>query len=79
MWNHRIVYMGHSGDPWFAVMEAHYNSDGTVAGFADACLGDEHPEQIVAILQRMIDDIKSRPDILSIKDGVGFNDKDIPF
>lgn len=73
-WNHRLVQMHRDPDlpPWVQVMETFYNSDGTVAGFTDACVGSEYPGQIPEILKRMIDDITRNPDVLQYDSAVGF-------
>jgi len=65
-WNHRIVdrSKANAGEPWFEVREVFYEKDGSVTGHTTACLGDEDPEQIIALLQRMIDDIRRNPTIV---------------
>ena len=80
-WNYRIVNLTQNPeDPWFEVQEVFYNDDGSIAGFADAYPGDEHPERVIEVLQRMIDDIKRNPTIVTEKDCVGFaTPDDLPF
>ena len=62
-WNHRVVDMSHTngGDPWFEVREVSYNRQGEATGHASVCLGTEDPASIIALLQRMIDDIRLSP------------------
>jgi hypothetical protein len=62
-WNHRVVDMSHTngGDPWFEVREVCYDAQGKPGGFVEACLGTEDPANIIALLQRMIDDIRLSP------------------
>ena len=62
-WNHRIVDMSHEnyGDPWFEVREVSYDAQGKPSGFVEASMGTEDPANIIALLQRMIDDIKRSP------------------
>lgn len=80
-WNHRIVHTNPGDEnPWFEVKEVYYNSDGSIAGFTDPCLGSEYPEQIIAVLQRMIDDLKRNHEPITAKDVVGFKEEDhVPF
>ena len=77
MWNHRIL--GFSGEPWFAIMETHYNDDGSVAGFTEPCLGSENPDALITLLERIIADLKANPKLLRESDRVGFSDGEIPF
>jgi hypothetical protein len=73
MWNHRLVQINHGLDmePWVEIKETFYNPDGSIMGFSDACLGTEYPGQMVALLQRMIDDITRNPDVLTLDAAVG--------
>ena len=71
-WNHRIVDLSQDGEPWFCVQEVFYNDDGSIAGFSDACLGDEYKDRIIENLERMINDLKRNPDIVSRGDAKGF-------
>jgi hypothetical protein len=65
-WNHRIVHMneGYPEEPWCEVQEVYYRDDGTIAGYSKPCLGSEYPGQIIALLERMLDDIKRNPDVV---------------
>lgn len=66
-WNVRIVDMSHEnlGDPWFEVREVSYDEDtGEPDGHGEPCMGAESPEAVVALLQQMIDDIKTNPSVL---------------
>lgn len=42
-WNYRLVNIPseNGGDDWFELKEVYYNDDGTLMGFADACIGSE--------------------------------------
>lgn len=74
-WNYRIVQIEQGGggsDPFFKIMECFYNEDGSVAGLADACLGDEYPGRLESVLTMMLDDIKRNPSVLQPEDAVGF-------
>lgn len=75
-WNHRIVVTSTGEDPYCEVQEVYYNDDGSIAGYCDARLGSEYPEQIIFILQRMIDDIKRNPSPINPEDVVGFKSSD---
>lgn len=68
-WNNRIVDMTDSnyGDPWFEVREVWYEG-GKPTAHSNACLGSESPEQVIAILQRMIDDIRKNPEPVKFAD-----------
>jgi hypothetical protein len=81
MWNHRLVQISHGLDmePWVEIKETFYNADGSIMGFGDACLGTEYPGQMVALLQRMIDDITRNPDVLKLSDAVGPKDVEAAF
>jgi len=76
-WNHRLVQMHQDPDrdPWFQVMEAYYNEDGSIGGFGHICLGSEYPHQIPEVLQRILDDITRNPDVVLLDSAVGFNGK----
>jgi hypothetical protein len=78
-WNHRLVHMNRNQavEPWVQVMETFYNDDGSIAGFADPCLGSEYPDQIASILRRMLDDITKHPDVLDVEDAVGFKHEEV--
>jgi|DEB19_MinimDraft_3_1074340.scaffolds.fasta_scaffold07002_3 hypothetical protein len=82
-WNYRIVDLSEYGyktmEPWFEVQEVFYNDDGSIAGYSDVSVGDEHKDRIVEILQRMIDDIKRNPNVVSRGDVKGFNHEHVPF
>lgn len=76
-WNHRIVNMSNTdgGGPWYEVREVYYEDDGSVVAHTRPCLGDEDPEQIVEILQRMIRDIQGKaivtpPEMVATQDAV---------
>jgi len=66
-------------EPWVEVKETFYNADGSIMGFGDACLGTEYPGQMVALLQRMIDDITRNPDVLKLSDAIGPKDVEAAF
>ncbi len=42
-WNYRLVNTPseNGGDDWFELKEVYYNDDGTLMGFADACIGGD--------------------------------------
>jgi hypothetical protein len=78
-WNHRIVDLSDGGEPWFCVQEVFYNDDGSIAGFADASFGDEYKDRIIENLERILNDIKRNPDVVSRGDVKGFKHEHLPF
>ena len=62
--------------PWYEVREVYFEEDGTMLGHTRPCLGDEDPDQIINILQRMISDIRRNgaiikpPELVATQDAV---------
>lgn len=80
-WNHRIVHMneGRDEEPWFQIQEVYYNDDGSIAGYANPCIGDEYPSRMVEVLQCMLDDIKTNPDVVLPSKVVGSKTEEAAF
>lgn len=75
-WNHRIVNLSNTdgGGPWYEVREVYFEDDGSVVAHTRPCLGDEDPEQIVSILQRMIADIRRNSAVITPPEMVATQD-----
>jgi hypothetical protein len=46
------------GDPWFEIKEVYYDDDHNVTGYCDRMDSSETPEDVIANLKRMLEDIE---------------------
>jgi hypothetical protein len=46
------------GEPWFEIKEVYYDDDHKVTGYCDRMDASETPEDVIANLKRMLDDIE---------------------
>ena len=75
--NHRIIQMfSHDQEPWVEIRLTHYNADGSIMAFSDPFLFAECPARMQVVVEEILSDITTNPELLTLDMAIGPKDSE---